>query len=717
MPRPLLSIGMIVKNEARCLEKSLQALRPLREAVPCELVIADTGSEDETREIAAKYADILFDFVWTKDFSAARNAVMDRCSGAWYLSLDADEYLDPDIKELSAFLQSDMGRECTSAFLVINNYSNPDDESQYSMFHAQRLLNMSTHMRFQGIIHESWPDLSLQKHVFLENTVLWHDGYISNGNLTEKNKGRRNMELLEAALKQEPDSLLRVLQAAESSYRPEQAIRYARHMIELVERGVEKADILGPTAFRDGIKIALDQRLPEFQLWLEEALERYPDSLYIQVDVCYMAVTEAQERHDYGTVLKYGAIYAQGIERIARKDTGRYGLRMGTIIAGAKVHQEGIAIIMAMAHARRREWTECLELLKQYPPDTLSPANVSRWLNVAYFSWEYIDLSDLFEHLGQCFYQTELEDPQMKARRDAFAARTATMFFYVPPNELEPDEFYPEAPAFPLLAAMGECDLSLGARLMMEEDRESAKRLADRIRDWSGLPIVVVVKMLSLKLPLPKAFYGQTPEYLEDLAGRLAAHLGASLSANILEWDACHGSPGSLIEQMWRYNLTIGALKAADWRGEREQLLELLALYAEKTEEFLVRYYHPSLLQESNIVVLPGMHRFGWMYLRAREKREAGDQTGYVRWLRRAVETAPAAKEVVNFLLEELEQGRSDRSKALELQSLAEQIRAVLSRYGPDDPVVAEIKGSAAYQAVSDLIEGRAAAVFGGLVQ
>lgn len=102
----LLSVGMIVKNESRCLEKCLKALRPLRESIPCELVIADTGSEDGTREIASRYADILFDFPWVSDFSAARNAVMDRCSGKWFLTLDADEYLDSNVSELASFLKS-----------------------------------------------------------------------------------------------------------------------------------------------------------------------------------------------------------------------------------------------------------------------------------------------------------------------------------------------------------------------------------------------------------------------------------------------------------------------------------------------------------------------------------------------------------------------------------------------------------------------------------
>ena len=73
-----------------CLEKCLNALEPLRQAIPCELVIADTGSTDKTKEIAEKYADILFDFKWVNDFSKARNAVMDKCSGKWYLTVDAD---------------------------------------------------------------------------------------------------------------------------------------------------------------------------------------------------------------------------------------------------------------------------------------------------------------------------------------------------------------------------------------------------------------------------------------------------------------------------------------------------------------------------------------------------------------------------------------------------------------------------------------------------
>ena len=174
----MLSIGMIVKNEARSLEQCLQALAPLRESIPCELVIADTGSTDRTKEIAEKYADQLFDFPWVDDFSAARNAVMERCSGVWYLSIDADEYLDSDVSELVTFLR-EHGQDpaVAGAFIQVHSYTSADlDKNNVRSFMAARMVRMDTGIRFQGRVHECldipWDEGSAK----LCHTALWHDG-------------------------------------------------------------------------------------------------------------------------------------------------------------------------------------------------------------------------------------------------------------------------------------------------------------------------------------------------------------------------------------------------------------------------------------------------------------------------------------------------------------------------------------------------------------
>ena len=52
MNTPILSIGIIFKNDIRCIERCLSSLEPLRKALPCQLVMADTGSTDGSRAVA-----------------------------------------------------------------------------------------------------------------------------------------------------------------------------------------------------------------------------------------------------------------------------------------------------------------------------------------------------------------------------------------------------------------------------------------------------------------------------------------------------------------------------------------------------------------------------------------------------------------------------------------------------------------------------------------
>ena len=83
--QPLLSIGMIFRNDKRSIRRCLDALAPLRKAIPCQLVMVDTGSTDGSRQIAEQYADVLLNFAWIGDFAAARNAGLEHCTGTWFM--------------------------------------------------------------------------------------------------------------------------------------------------------------------------------------------------------------------------------------------------------------------------------------------------------------------------------------------------------------------------------------------------------------------------------------------------------------------------------------------------------------------------------------------------------------------------------------------------------------------------------------------------------
>lgn len=84
-----ISAVLIVKNESEMLARCLDSVKGVDEIIVC-----DTGSEDNTIEIAKKYTDKVFtDFVWCDDFAKARNHALSKATGDWILSIDADEYL------------------------------------------------------------------------------------------------------------------------------------------------------------------------------------------------------------------------------------------------------------------------------------------------------------------------------------------------------------------------------------------------------------------------------------------------------------------------------------------------------------------------------------------------------------------------------------------------------------------------------------------------
>ena len=64
-----ISLCMIVKNEERVLARCLDSVADLVD----EIIIVDTGSTDATKEIAARYTEKIYDFVWQDHFAAARN--------------------------------------------------------------------------------------------------------------------------------------------------------------------------------------------------------------------------------------------------------------------------------------------------------------------------------------------------------------------------------------------------------------------------------------------------------------------------------------------------------------------------------------------------------------------------------------------------------------------------------------------------------------------
>ncbi len=197
----VLSIGMIVKNEEQYLERCLTALKPILESIDSELIIADTGSTDNTVEIAKKFTDNVYHFEWINDFAAARNSTLERAYGEWYMFIDADEILQ-DCTDIIRFFKSGEYKKWGSATFVIRSYADVADPNKYADSNGYRLTVRRDDVRFVNSVHEGLsPTVSPCRPLDL---IADHYGYLFYNNEAindfARQKMERNLKMLTAEL-------------------------------------------------------------------------------------------------------------------------------------------------------------------------------------------------------------------------------------------------------------------------------------------------------------------------------------------------------------------------------------------------------------------------------------------------------------------------------------------------------------------------------------
>jgi len=84
-----LSLAMIVKNESEVLARCLDSVKDIVD----EIIVVDTGSTDDTCQIAESFGAQVYHFEWINDFSAARNFSFSKTTGDYIIWLDADDFL------------------------------------------------------------------------------------------------------------------------------------------------------------------------------------------------------------------------------------------------------------------------------------------------------------------------------------------------------------------------------------------------------------------------------------------------------------------------------------------------------------------------------------------------------------------------------------------------------------------------------------------------
>ena len=137
------SVCMIVKNEQKVLQRCLESLKGLYE----ELIIVDTGSTDNTKNIASAYTNKIYDFVWIDDFSAARNFAFSLCTQQYIYTVYADEVLDETNRNKFLILKQNILPEIE---IVQMYYVNSKNEN--SVYNFQKELRPKLFKRLREFV-------------------------------------------------------------------------------------------------------------------------------------------------------------------------------------------------------------------------------------------------------------------------------------------------------------------------------------------------------------------------------------------------------------------------------------------------------------------------------------------------------------------------------------------------------------------------------------
>jgi len=145
-----LSVILITKNEAERLPRCLESVRGLAD----EIVVLDSGSSDATLEIARRYTDQVHSSADWPGFGPQKNRALDYASGDWVLSLDADEWLTPELAaEIRQTLQAPQAKVYEIPRLS-SFCGRPMRHSGWWPDHVARLFKRSTARFSEDLVHE-----------------------------------------------------------------------------------------------------------------------------------------------------------------------------------------------------------------------------------------------------------------------------------------------------------------------------------------------------------------------------------------------------------------------------------------------------------------------------------------------------------------------------------------------------------------------------------
>lgn len=654
-----LSIGMIVKNEADKLEDTLKALQSLREMVPCELIIADTGSTDETFSIAERYADKVFFLEWQDDFAKARNATLAQATGEWFFFLDADEVLR-EPKELARFLLMPQSKQYHSILIPIYNITSTSNNS-WNVFWSNRIFRRNPGIYFKGKIHEQ--AILRDPQYTLRQTNLLHSGYNNDDREKMAEKSKRNLETIEKIL-------------AEVTSPVEQAKAYLdgtdAYFLYSTEENIEKGNAMAYQAVALIKELPITNKIRKYYLaraysqltkkqanrqnWFAcrdtsaEYFSVQPDRGSHDMDIYYALCIADYSLGDFAAAKEHGEAYLRCTEQDMVEAS-----RIFVMVSISNKDEIRFLVSHSCKQLGQNEqaWQYAMQIEKEVVLDR----------NIAKYQFNLAIDHDMPNRLP-VFYESSPENQEQLLIELQKAALKSTG-----EKRLEYQQTLRNLPqnvvvCQTLICCTDNKEECLTLLMNLGEEQISEK-LGAVLDQWMRFNLPAEEVLNKLDLTRLNQYLFSCSEQIERAV--FACHVTAYYR---------NQAPQSMdlkLLQAARYILGFNLLQEDLEDNTVIALWELLGQYG---GFYAQQLYRPEAWQEEKLYLFNGLDRFIYYSQQAQQAKEKQDYVQYAQLLRQAVAAYPQAKGIVEILVKDVEQKTMPTAKRNhELYQLAEVVK------------------------------------------
>ena len=175
---------LIARDEAARIGRAIASVRGLVD----EVLVLDTGSADDTVEVARAAGARVEHFTWVDDFAAARNASLELSAADVRLVLDADEWVSTGRESAVAALRE--LPDGAAGVLVQRNAVLAGGRETVTDVPLVRVLPRAA--RYTGRIHEQPAGYA---RTVQTGIVLEHDGYLAGSNAAKRGRNERLLRM------------------------------------------------------------------------------------------------------------------------------------------------------------------------------------------------------------------------------------------------------------------------------------------------------------------------------------------------------------------------------------------------------------------------------------------------------------------------------------------------------------------------------------------